>query len=173
MRHRLASTPPRPDHIPRDPRRVGLLVAVARNEIGMLQRSLASKLRVSERTMQRLESGESPPGGHQRVQLAELLSDASDETWNALIEALELPVEPSPTPEPPPTKAAEASASGPSRPFDDLVHELADDLDVPAGRLRVAFDTLLAEIDARGLSASQARPLVATRSGAKRKGRRP
>jgi transcriptional regulator with XRE-family HTH domain len=150
---------------------VGLLIAVARNEIGVLQRSLASKLRVSERTMQRFESGESPPGGQQSVRLAELLSDASDETWNALVEALELPVEPSPTPEAPPTKASDASASGPSRPLDDIVRELADDLDVPAGRLRAAFDTLLVEVDARGLSPSQARPLVAARSGGKHKRR--
>jgi transcriptional regulator with XRE-family HTH domain len=155
MRHRLASTPLPDPHFPSDPQRVGRVVAAARKEIGMLQRTLASRLGVSERSMQRLERGESPPGKSACLVLAEILSGASDETWNALVEALELPIEP------PPVAAPVAVLPAPPHPpINDVVRALADDLDVPASALRAAFDALLGEIEGRELSVSEARALV-------------
>jgi DNA-binding XRE family transcriptional regulator len=158
MRHRLASTPLPPTHLPSDPVRVGRLLAVARVEVSLHQVALAKRLGVSERTMQRFERGESPPGGPHCARLAELLSAASDDTWNELVEALELPIEPAAEPATPPGPPP----VGPGA-LDDLVRALADDLDVPARALRGAFDALLAELDWRGLSPAQARPLMAPR----------
>jgi transcriptional regulator with XRE-family HTH domain len=164
MRHLLASTPLPVLHIPTDAERVGRLVVAARQEVGILQRQLAARLGISERSIQRMEAGQSPPGGAKCIQLAETLSDASDETWNALVEALELPLQ-----APPDTPAPHEPApeTDPAPGLDDLLRALADDLDVTAGRLRAAFDALLGEIDRRGLDVAKARAWLAARRGGK------
>ena len=159
MRHRIDFSNVPDHHLPRDARRVGRLVASARGEIGLLQRALAEKIDLSLRSVQRLERGESPPGASQCLGLLDALSEVSDETWNGLVEALELPIEPELPETPPPATGVAAPGA-----LDHVVRGLADDLDVPANRLRAAFEALLAELERQGISVAEARPLVAPRA---------
>jgi hypothetical protein len=76
-----------------DMKRLPALIARARREVGADQPSVAHAVRVSLRTFSRWETGKHYPGEEQSRDLAVALSNASGETWRALVDALRLPLD--------------------------------------------------------------------------------
>lgn len=76
-----------------DMKRMPALIARARREVGCDQPSLARAIEVGLRTLSRWENGKHYPGPDQARDLAYALCRASSETWRALVDALELPLD--------------------------------------------------------------------------------
>lgn len=76
-----------------DMKRLPALLARARREIGCDQPGLARAVGSSARSISRWETGKHYPGPEQARDLAFALSNASSETWRALVDALKLPLD--------------------------------------------------------------------------------
>ena len=76
-----------------DMKRLPALLARARREIGSDQAALARAVGTSVRSISRWETGKHYPGPEQASDLAFALSNASPETWRALVDALKLPLD--------------------------------------------------------------------------------
>jgi len=76
-----------------DLKRLPAIIARARREVGADQAALARAVGISVRGMSRWETGKAYPLDHQCSDLAVALSNASGETWRALVDALRLPLD--------------------------------------------------------------------------------
>src|SRR5258708_35796697 len=76
-----------------DMKRLPALIARARREVGADQASVARSVGISLRSMSRWENGKPYPEHEQARDLAFALSNASGETWRALVDALRLPLD--------------------------------------------------------------------------------
>lgn len=74
-------------------KRLPALLARARREIGCDQPALARAVETSVRSISRWETGKHYPGPDQARDLAFALSNASSETWRALVDALKVPLD--------------------------------------------------------------------------------
>lgn len=76
-----------------DMKRLPALLGRARREVRVDQRGLASAIGTSIRTISRWETGKHYPSDTEARDLAHALSNASGETWRALVDALHVPLD--------------------------------------------------------------------------------
>ncbi len=130
---------------------LGALLAKARREVGMRQTVAAERMRLSERSMSRTETGERPPVRREVLDMLEMYADAEPETLLAIRRLARLDPEPAPV-----AKPADARAE-----LDAALRAYAEDLDVTARRLRAVFALLLADVERLGIPLADARAIIA------------
>jgi transcriptional regulator with XRE-family HTH domain len=145
----------------------------AREQAEKSESALAKELGVSDRTVQRWELAEAAPSSSLRPKIAGALLGATYETWEELVDSLGLSLDamraryPDETRGSSPPSAPSIEAPGVVVPapdarkaMDESVRALAEHLDVTARHLRLAFATLLADVERLGLSPGAARQIV-------------
>ncbi|HEX8796779.1 MAG TPA: helix-turn-helix transcriptional regulator [Polyangiaceae bacterium] len=130
---------------------LGALLAKARREAGLRQTVAAERVRISERSMSRTETGERPPSTRELLAMLETYGGAAPETLLAIRRLARLDPEP-----PPAAPPVDARAE-----LDAAVRAYAEDLDVTARRLRGVVALLLADIERLGTSLADARAMIA------------
>lgn len=133
----------------------------ARTSVGMAVNDLAKLLGVAPRTVSRWELGQALPRARPRAEIVARLGPMLDEKNRGdLMMALGLQP-PAPAVVPLPVEQQRAALTA-------VIREAAEALDVPAGRLRIALDAVLAEVARLGLDAAASRDLVRAKGDERR-----